>query len=105
MDDFWGFYLREHSRRSTRVMHYIGTTLAAGFLVASIVLANPWLLLAALFSGYLFAWLGHMLFEHNRPATFKHPLRSFAADWKMWALGMTGQLGKHLQRHVVAKQS
>lgn len=105
MDDFWGFYLREHSKRSTRVMHFIGTSIAFVAIIAAAVLLNPWLLLVALVAGYLFAWLGHFVFERNRPATFKHPLRSLAADWKMWFLTWTGRLGAELERHGVSKGS
>ena len=42
-----------------------------------------WLLLAPI-AGYGFAWTGHFFFEKNRPATFKHPLYSFAGDWVMF---------------------
>ena len=42
-----------------------------------------WLLLAPI-AGYGFAWAGHFFFEKNRPATFTHPLYSFAGDWVMF---------------------
>ncbi|QDO86779.1 DUF962 domain-containing protein [Shewanella psychropiezotolerans] len=35
--------------------------------------------------GYGFAWVGHFMFEKNRPATFQYPLYSFLADWVMLA--------------------
>lgn len=105
MDDFWHFYLHEHSRASTRALHLVGTTLAALFILAAIWFRSPWLLLGAAVWGYSLAWVGHFFFEHNRPATFRYPLRSLAADWKMWALFLMGRLGKHLERHGVAKGS
>ncbi len=105
MDDFWSFYLHEHSKPSTRAMHFAGTTIAFVAIVAAAVLLNPWLLLVAVLSGYLFAWIGHFAFEHNKPATFKHPLRSLAADWKMWFLTLTGRLGRELERHGLSKGS
>jgi hypothetical protein len=40
-------------------------------LLALIATGNLWWLLAALGCGYSFAWFGHFLFEHNRPATFR----------------------------------
>ena len=33
--------------------------------------------------GYSFAWVGHFIFEKNRPATFQYPLYSFLGDWVM----------------------
>ncbi len=102
---FWAFYLSEHSRRGTRVLHFIGTTIAFVAIVAAAVLLNPWLLLVAAFSGYLFAWIGHFAVERNRPATFTYPLRSLAADWKMWFLTWTGRLGHELERHGLSKGS
>jgi hypothetical protein len=35
--------------------------------------------------GYGFAWLGHFIFEKNKPATFTYPVYSFIGDWVMFA--------------------
>ena len=58
----------------------------------AIVDRNAWWLLAALFCGYGFAWVGHFFFEKNRPATFKHPLSSFVGDWVMFKDILTGKI-------------
>lgn len=96
--DFWPYYLREHSRPGTRALHFVGTTGAALLLASSVLLLRPGLFFAALVCGYGFAWVGHFFVEHNKPATFKYPLWSLAADWKMWALALTGRLGPELQK-------
>jgi hypothetical protein len=101
MREFWPFYLREHSRPGTRALHLCGTALALGFIVAAIVLLQPWLLLGALLAGYSFAWVGHFFVEHNRPATFTYPFKSLASDWVMFGAFVTGQLGKQLRKHRV----
>lgn len=41
-------------------------------------------LIAALLVGYGFAWIGHFVFEKNKPASFKQPIYSFMGDWRMW---------------------
>ena len=48
------------------------------------VTGRPQYLLYGLMCGYLFAWIGHLFFEKNKPATFKHPFYSFAGDWAMY---------------------
>ena len=49
-------------------------------------------LVAAPIAGYGFAWIGHFFFEHNRPATFCHPLYSLAGDWVMFRDMLTGRI-------------
>jgi hypothetical protein len=95
--EFWPYYLREHSKRSTRAYHYVGTSLVVGLAAAAAAKRKPWLLAAIPVAGYGMAWAGHVLAERNRPATFTYPSWSLAADFKMWALGMSGQLGPHLE--------
>ena len=96
--EFWPFYLREHAHPVTRALHFTGTTLSLGLLGGAAALRRPSLVAGALVCGYAFAWVGHFFVEHNKPATFKHPLWSFAADWRMWALALTGRLGPELER-------
>ncbi len=81
---FYPFYLRQHSNRVCRRLHFIGTATALMIVVASIAKSEPLLLPLALVAGYGFAWLGHFFFEKNRPATFTYPLYSFIGDWVMF---------------------
>ena len=90
--DFWPYYLSEHSRPATRVLHCAGTLIAIAVVILMIVVGRWWLFPLALVPGYAFAWIGHFLVEKNRPATFTYPLWSFMGDWKMLALMLTGRL-------------
>lgn len=82
--EFYPFYLQEHSNRVSRRLHFIGSCGVLVLLAAAVGTGNAWWALAALFCGYGFAWVGHHFFEKNRPATFQHPLYSFAGDWVMF---------------------
>ena len=101
--EFWPFYLREHSRRGTRLLHYIGTTLIVLLGVTALATRELLLLLALPLPGYFFAWIAHFGHEKNRPATFTYPAWSLKADFKMWWLWLTGRLGPELDRAGVTR--
>lgn len=100
--EFWPYYLQEHAKPATRNIHYVGTALVI-LIAAYAVLTQTWLLLLAMpVCGYFFAWIGHAFIEHNRPATFTHPLWSLISDFRMFGLWLTGRLGRELQKAGVA---
>ena len=83
--EFYPFYLSEHSNKVCRLMHFIGTTLVLALLIYGIATKQYKLLWFLPVAGYGFAWIGHFVFEKNRPASFKQPFFSFIGDWVMYA--------------------
>ena len=83
-DEFYPYYLAEHSNRNCRRLHFVGSWLVLAVLAWAMVSRNPWWLLATPLIGYGFAWVGHFVVEKNRPATFKYPAWSLAGDWVMF---------------------
>lgn len=101
--DFWPYYLREHSQPTTRALHYAGTSLVVLLAIAALLSGRMILFALMPLAGYAFAWIAHFTVEKNRPATFKHPLWSLAADFRMWAFWLTGRLGPELERAGVTR--
>ncbi len=103
--EFWEFYLHEHSRPMTRVLHFIGT-LGGIALLIYLIAAGVWYYFpASLAVGYGFAWFAHFVVEKNRPATFKYPLWSFISDYKMLWYMLTGKLTHELERLGIEKKN
>jgi hypothetical protein len=96
-EEFWPYYVAQHSRVSTRRLHFAGTTMVLGALAAA-VLVSPWWALAAPVVGYGPAWIGHFFFEKNRPATFTYPLWSLRGDFRMYRLTLLGRMTPELER-------
>jgi hypothetical protein len=90
--DFYPFYLSEHSNRTNRRLHFLGTSLGIAAIAHSLSTLNFWWLLAGLVAGYGCAWIGHFVVEKNRPATFTYPLYSFMGDWVMWKDMLVGKI-------------
>jgi hypothetical protein len=82
--EFYPFYLQEHSDKTCRRLHFIGSTLVLALIAYVIFSSQPILLWAMPVIGYGFAWIGHFGFEKNKPATFKYPLYSLTGDWVMY---------------------
>ena len=81
--DFYPFYLLEHMHPICRLLHFIGTFGVIALILISILFSNKVWMYAPL-CGYFFAWIGHFVFEKNRPATFKYPIYSMIGDFLMF---------------------
>ena len=90
--EFYPLYLKEHSDRTCRRLHFVGSSLSLVCLALLAATGRPVFVLGALLSGYGFAWVGHFVFEKNRPASFKRPLYSFMGDWVMYRDLWTGRI-------------
>ncbi len=94
--EFYPYYLREHQHPWCRALHYCGSTAVLaifGYALFSAQWQLCWLMPLA---GYGFAWVGHFLVEHNKPATFRYPFYSLLGDWVMYADFLTGRLDARL---------
>ncbi len=89
--EFYAFYLQEHSRRGTKVLHFCGT--GAGLICLALALSQgrPRWIGVGLLLGYGFAWVSHFFIERNRPATFRQPFFSFIADFRLFFELLTGR--------------
>ena len=97
-DEFWDFYVKEHSKPLTRVLHFIGTSLGIVLLVW-LVGRGTWYYFPLCFvTGYAFAWFAHFVVEKNRPATFQYPFWSFISDYKMMWYMLTGRMDHEVER-------
>lgn len=90
--EFYPFYLSEHGNRTCRRLHFAGSTLVLAVIALALISGQlRWLWLVPVV-GYGFAWIGHFVFEKNRPATFKHPLYSLLGDWVMYGQMWRGKI-------------
>jgi hypothetical protein len=97
-EEFWPHYVRAHRHPLNRALHYAGTTAAICTAVTAAATFNPaWLLLMPI-AGYGPSWVGHFVFEKNKPATWEHPLWSLRGDFKMYALALRGKMAAEVER-------
>ncbi|MBM6618149.1 DUF962 domain-containing protein [Bacillus suaedaesalsae] len=95
-EEFWPFYLKQHSKKSTRNWHFVGTSCVFIFLVIAMVTGVVWYVFLAPIVAYSFAWISHFFIEGNKPATFGHPFWSLRADFKMYYLMLTRRINQEL---------
>jgi hypothetical protein len=50
--EFYPYYLSEHSDRTCRRLHFVGTSLALALIFTTLLGRNPWLWLAVPLAGY-----------------------------------------------------
>lgn len=90
--EFYRFYLTEHRNIMSRRLHAVGSSVGIYFFSKAIRQRQPKYFIYGLASGYACAWIGHFVFEKNKPASFKQPLYSFISDWRMLSDIVRGNL-------------
>lgn len=90
--EFYPFYLSQHENIVCRRLHFVGSALILAILSMTIMTGELAWLFAVPVVGYGFAWLGHFIFEKNRPATFTYPFYSLMGDWLMFWQILIGKL-------------
>lgn len=91
-EEFYPFYLKQHSNKICRLLHVIGTTIVLALAFTAVYHNIPALWIAVPIAGYGFAWVGHFFFEKNKPATFQYPLWSLRSDFKMYFDILSGKI-------------
>ena len=84
LTDFYPEYLAEHQNLANRRLHFVASSAALVLATRAYRARSIKPLGVALVVSYGFAWTGHFFFEKNKPATFEHPIKSFACDWLMY---------------------
>ena len=101
-DEFFAFYLEQHSNPNNRLLHACGTFLGLAVVVIAIATRHYLWSLLWIPVAYGFAWIGHLLVEGNKPASFGHPWWSFISDFRMLGMMASGKLrGTAPERKVV----
>lgn len=108
LEEFWPFYVREHSQPLTCQLHFIGNTNLLCWLAAALSRRSPTLLAAAVVTSYAWAWIGHFCVERNRPATFEYPVKAAICDLmmygKMWRGTMNAEVAKYVDAPAAVAQ-
>lgn len=97
-EEFWPFYIGEHRVPVGRGLHYAGTSAATLLLAYLVYSGRLWLVPVMFVVGYGPAWIAHFFIENNKPASFKYPLWSLRADYKMLGLALRGKMAAEVTR-------
>jgi hypothetical protein len=98
-EEFWPYYVSQHRNKTSHQLHFVGTTVAMGCLAVSPL--YPPAALAAPVAGYGMAWIGHFVFEKNKPATWgglQFAAWSLRGDLRMWKKMVLGEMDAEVEK-------
>lgn len=99
--EFYPYYLSEHRKASTRLMHFTGTALLITCFLYALITQKWMLLLVVPVLGYGFAWISHAFIERNKPATFTYPAFSLGSDFIMFWHMLTGKINEQMKQAIL----
>jgi hypothetical protein len=90
--DFYPYYIKQHKNIMCRRLHFLGTCSVVALLILFFFTGKIVVLGLLPVAGYGFAWAGHLIYEKNRPTTFKHPFYALGGDFRMFWDILRGKL-------------
>lgn len=94
LNAFYPTYLRAHSSIANQVLHFIGSTLFFTLIALAFILPNYWLIVAAIFTGYLLPGIGHRFFQHNDSFRTSKPALCVLCAFRMYIDTLTFRIHK-----------
>jgi hypothetical protein len=95
---FWQGYLRDHTQPLTRLLHFLGISIAVAGIVVSLFVDDYRVALGSVLSGMAILWTAHRFVEHNTPTAYKRLGWAIFCGARMYWLGITGRLKPELEK-------
>jgi hypothetical protein len=89
--EFYDFYLSQHQKMWTRILHFLGTLLLIAVLIYVVQSGKERFLWYVPIFGLGFSALSHYIFEKNKPTGFQYPFFTLMADFKLFYELITGK--------------
>jgi hypothetical protein len=83
-EEFYAVYLADHRHPVNRALHLLAKLLAIAGIVAAVVERSFLPLLAVPILAVAPCWIGHLLFEGNRPVSWRQPSASLLGTLHGW---------------------
>ena len=82
--EFYPYYLSQHSKKLTRMLHFLGTLLMFAVIVFVLQSGKERFLWYLPIFGLGISALSHYIFEKNKPTSFQYPVFTLIGDFKMF---------------------
>jgi hypothetical protein len=92
--EFYVAYLEQHRHPLNRLLHLLAKVLALAALILALLRRSPLLLLAAPLLFVLPCWVGHFLWERNRPTSWTQPEASLLGSLRYWRRAAPAPAGR-----------
>jgi hypothetical protein len=97
INQFYPDYLKAHNDMTNQVLHFIGATLFFTLLGFGLYKLNIWIVLSAVFIGYLLPGIGHRFFQHNDSFRATKPILCVACAGKLYFDTLTFQIKRKMK--------
>lgn len=100
LNNFYPTYLMAHNSVANQILHFIGASLFFVLMIFGIYLLNIWIMLLAVFVGYLLPGIGHKFFQHNDSFRATKPILCVLSAARLYWDTLTLQVNKKMKNII-----